>query len=321
MFKRTLMVSCALLAGASPLAAQTYPAKQIRLIMPYPAGGSTDVVGRLVASQLSVSLGQQVVVDNRAGASGQIGTELAAKSPPDGYTLLMATSTNVINQAMNPKLPYEFLRDFQPVALVAKAAQLMAVHPSLSAKTVKEFVAVGRAHPSQITYASSGSGTSGHLAMEALAQAANIKLLHIPYKGNAPALNDVLGGQVASMFGNVVSALPHTKTGRLRALGVSTARRSALALDIPTIAESGYPGFEVAAWFGFVVPAGTPPAIVNRLSTDIVKALNDKTVQEKLLGFGVDRATIETPKEYGDFMQADLKQWARLLKEANIKAE
>ena len=279
------------------------------------------MVGRLVASQLSASLGQQVVVDNRAGASAQIGTELAAKSPPDGYTLLMATSTNVINQAMNPKLPYEFLRDFQPVALVAKAAQLMAVHPSLSAKSVKEFVAVGRAHPSQITYASSGAGTSGHLAMEALAQAANIKLLHIPYKGNAPALNDVLGGQVASMFGNVVSALPHTKTGRLRALGVSTARRSALAPDVPTIAESGYPGFEVAAWFGFVVSTGTPAPVVSRLNTEIVKALNDKTVQEKLLGFGVDRATIETPKEYGDFMQADLKQWAKLLKEANIKPE
>ena len=202
--------------------AQPYPSKPIRLMMPYPAGGSTDIVGRLIAERLTAALKQAVVVENRPGASAQIGTEAAAKAPADGYTLLMATSTNAINQALNPNLPYDFPKEFQPIALIANAGQVLVVHPSLPARSVREFIALAKARPGQLAYASSGAGTSGHLAMEALSSAAKIKLLHVPYKGNAPALNDLLGGQVTCGFANVVSVLPQVKAGRLRVLGISS---------------------------------------------------------------------------------------------------
>ncbi len=310
-----------LLFAATDGDAQQYPARTVRLIMPYPAGGSTDIVGRLVAERLTGSLGQTVIVDNRAGASAQIGTEAAARAPADGYTLLMATSTNAINHVLNPKLPYDFPRDFQPVALVAKAPQLLVVHPSLPARSVREFIAFAKSRPGELSYSSSGVGTSGHLAMAAFARESRLSMIHVPYKGNAPALNDLLGGQVATGFANVVSVLPHVNAKRLAALGVSSAKRSALAPEVPTIAELGFPGFDVTAWFGIMVPAGTPATIVTRLNQDIVAILNSRQTQERLLGFGVDRAPIDSPKEFADFLQTDIQRWSQLVREAGIKPE
>jgi tripartite-type tricarboxylate transporter receptor subunit TctC len=320
---RVIVVLCGaiLFCTAGGSQAQQYPSKVVRLIMPYPAGGSTDIVGRLIAERLTVSLGQTVLVDNRPGASAQIGTEAAAKAPADGYTLLMATSTNAINHALNPKLPYDFSREFQPVALVAKAAQLLVVHPSVAARSVREFIAVAKSHPGQLSYSSSGTGTSGHLAMEAFAREAKITMVHVPYKGNAPALTDLLGGQVAAGFMNVVSALPNVNAKRLTALGVSSARRSALAPNVPTISELGFPGFDVTAWFGIVAPAGTPGTIVTRLNQEIVTILNNRQVQERLLSFGVDRAPIDSPKEFGEFLQTDIRRWSRLVQAVGLKPE
>ncbi len=315
------VIACAaaIIFGAQETRAQQYPAKTIRLIMPYPPGGSTDIVGRLMAERLTMALGQIVLVDNKPGASAQIGTELAAKAPADGYTLLMGTSTNAINHALNPKLPYDFPAEFQPIALVAKAGQVLVVHPSLPARTVREFISLAKARPGHLTYASSGSGTSGHLAMEAFSIEAKVKLVHIPYKGNAPALNDLLGGQVVSGFSNVVSALPHVSQGRLRALGISSAKRSALAPDVPTIAELGYADFDVTAWFGIMARAGVPGAVITRLNQECVQILKSKEVQDKLLGFGLDPAAIYTTKEFADFLQADIKRWANLARDANLK--
>ena len=311
--------AAAIIFGAQETRAQQYPAKTIRLIMPYPPGGSTDIVGRLMAERLTMALGQIVLVDSKPGASAQIGTELAAKAPADGYTLLMGTSTNAINHALNPKLPYDFPAEFQPIALVAKAGQVLVVHPSLPARTVREFINLAKARPGHLTYASSGSGTSGHLAMEAFSIEAKVKLVHIPYKGNAPALNDLLGGQVVSGFSNVVSALPHVSQGRLRALGISSAKRSALAPDVPTIAELGYADFDVTAWFGIMARAGVPGAVITRLNQECVQILKSKEAQDKLLGFGLDPAAIYTTKEFADFLQADIKRWANLARDANLK--
>ena len=311
--------AAAIIFGAQETRAQQYPAKTIRLIMPYPPGGSTDIVGRLMAERLTMALGQIVLVDNKPGASAQIGTELAAKAPADGYTLLMGTSTNAINHSLNPKLPYDFPAEFQPIALVAKAGQVLVVHPSLPARTVREFISLAKARPGHLTYASSGSGTSGHLAMEAFSIEAKVKLVHIPYTGNAPALNDLLGGQVVSGFSNVVSALPHVSQGRLRALGISSAKRSALAPDVPTIAELGYADFDVTAWFGIMARAGVPGAVITRLNQECVQILKSKEVQDKLLGFGLDPAAIYTTKEFADFLQADIKRWANLARDANLK--
>ena len=308
------LIASAMLCAAVSAVAQSYPAKVVRLIMPYPAGGSTDIVGRLVAERLTAALGQGVIVDNKPGASAQIGTELAAKAPADGYTLLMATSTNAINHALNPKLPYDFPADFQPIALIAKAGQLLVVHPSLPARSVREFIALAKARTGQLTYASSGAGTSGHLAMEALALEAKIKLVHIPYKGNAPALNDLLGGQVVSGFTNVVSALPHVQAGRLRALAISSGKRSQLAPQVPTIAESGFADFDITAWFGIMVRTGTPSEIVNKLNQDMVQILKSSDTQEKLLGYGLDPAPINSTRDFGNFIRADIQQWTKLSK-------
>jgi len=318
---RLAAAACAALclAAASVASAQQYPSKPVRLIMPYPAGGSTDTVGRLVAERLAASLGQGVVVDNRPGASAQIGTEAAARSAPDGYTLLMATSTNAINHALNPKLPYDFERDFEPIALVARAAQLLLVHPSIPARTVKELAALARSRPGELTYSSSGTGTSGHLAMEAFTREAKISLIHVPYKGNLPALNDLLGGQVAAGFANVVSVLPHVKAQRLRGLGVSSAKRSALAPEIPTIAELGFPGFDITAWFGVMAPAGTPAPILTRLDHEIVAILKTPQMQQRLLGLGVDRAPAESQKEFAEFIGTDIKRWTKLVREIGLK--
>ena len=322
-FAIVFMIACAVavVAGVTDSRAQQYPARLVRLIMPYPAGGSTDIVGRLMAERLAGPLGQAVLVENRPGASAQIGTEMVAKAPPDGYTLLMATSTNAINHVLNPRLPYDFAKEFQPIALIANAGQVLVVHPSLPARSVREFLALAKARAGQLTYATSGAGTSGHLAMAALTSAANIQLLHVPYKGNAPALNDLLGGQVVSGFSNVVSVLPHVNQGRLRALGISSAQRSALAPAVPTIAELGYAGFDVTAWFGIMARAGVPDAIIARLNQELAQILKSNETQAKLLSFGLDPSPLASTREFADFLQTDIKRWAALVQAANLKSE
>lgn len=302
--------------------AQAYPARTIRMIMPYPAGGSGDIIGRLIAQHLSVSLKQTVIVDNRPGAAGSVGTELASKAAADGYALLFAVSTNAINVTLQPKLPYDLVKDFDAVALVARALQVFNVHPSIPAKSVKEFVALAKSQPSKLNYASSGSGTSGHLAMERLKRAAGIDVVHIPYKGNAPALNDLLGGQVAAMFGNLITAVPYMKSGRLRALGVTGLQRSVLAPDVPTIAESGYPGFEVIAWFSIMVPAGTPKPVVNLLNAEIRKMLDSNEGRERLLALGAEPVQdVKTPEQFGAFLKADIANWAVMIRESGIRPD
>ena len=315
--------ACAALVawGGTQCQAQPYPVKPIRLMMPYPAGGSTDIVGRLIADRLTAVLNQSVVVENRPGASAQIGTEAAAKAPADGYTLLMATSTNAINQALNPHLPYDFVREFQPIALIANAGQVLVVHPSLPTRSVREFIALAKARPGQLTYASSGAGTSGHLAMEALSSAAKIKLLHVPYKGNAPALNDLLGGQVACGFANVVSVLPQIKVARLRALGISSAKRSALAPDVPTIAEAGFADFDITAWFGIMARSDVPNWIVARLNQEIVQILMSSDTQQRLLSYGLDPSSLRSTKAFADFLQTDTRRWFRLASVANLTSK
>ena len=292
------------------------------MIMPYPAGGSGDVVGRLVAQRLAVDLGQPVIVDNRPGAAGLVGTELAANAAADGYTMFLSTSTNAINATLHPKLPYDFAADFDHIALIARAVQLFVVHPAVPAKSIQEFVAYVKSRPGQLSYASSGSGTSGHIAMETLKRAAGLDILHVPHKGNAPALNDVLGGQVAAMFGNIVTVLPLAKAGKLRALGVSSLQRSVLAPDIPAIAEAGYPGFEVIAWFGLSVRAGTPQRIVNRLNEAILSALSSPDLQERMLGAGLEPVPgVRGPQQFREFLKADIAKWSRMIRESGIRPD
>ena len=322
MSARALTAAFLLALGCPNLAcAQAYPTKPVRLIMPYPAGGAVDIVGRLVAQQLSNTLGQQVVVDNRPGASALLGTQSAAKAPPDGYTLLMATSTNAINQTLHPKLPYDLDKDFEPVALAAKLAQILVVHPSVPARSVREFVALAKAKPNELNYGSPGSGSAGHIAMAALARRAGIQLVHVPYKGGAPALSDVLGGQITGMFSNIVTAVPHIKTGRLTALAISSAQRSVLAPQVPTVAESGYRGFEVISWHGVLAPAGTPAEIVSRLNTGITQMLQVPDIQQRLLAIGAEPQPKVTQAQFREFIRNDIAHWARMMEETGVRPE
>jgi tripartite-type tricarboxylate transporter receptor subunit TctC len=299
-----------------------YPSRPIRMLLPYPAGGSGDLVGRLVAQRLTVELKQSVVVDNRSGASGLIGTELAAKSPPDGYTILLATSTNAINSTLFPKLPYDFARDFTAISPIARTLQMLVVHPGIPARTISEFVAYARSRQGSLSYVSSGTGTSGHLAMEVLKKSGAMEILHVPHKGNAPALNDLLGGQVAAMFSNVVTVVPHVRAGKLRALGVSGLQRSILAPDVPTVAESGYPGFEVIAWFGVVVRVGVAEPIVHRLNAAMNSLLSAPDVQERLLNVGAEpMSEVRTPQQFQDFIRRDIPAWARMIRDAGVRVD
>ena len=318
-----MLVSSSLPATASAAAPHpAYPVRPVRMIGPYPAGGSGDVIARLLAQRLTATLGQTIIVDNRPGASGLVGTELASKAAPDGYTLLLTTSTNAINVTLHPKLPYDLVRDFAPVALLARGLQVLVVHPSIAATSLKEFIALVRTRPSQLNYVSSGSGTSGHLAMEVLKRAAGMDITHVPYKGNAPALNDLIGGQVAAMFSNVVTVIGHIKSGRLRALGVSSVQRSVLAPEIPTIAESGFPGFEVIAWFGMAVPAGTPKKIIADLNAAVLAALASADSQERMLALGAEPVqAVKTPEQFAEFLKADIVKWEKMIRETGVRPD
>jgi tripartite-type tricarboxylate transporter receptor subunit TctC len=316
-------LSCAfsLAIAAAQAAAQSYPAKPVRMIVPFPAGGATDIVGRLIAQKLSESFGQQVIVDNRGGAGGTIGSDVAAKSPPDGYTMLLGTSsTHAVAPSLYSKLPYDPVKDFSPVTLAATATILLAVHPSVPARSVKELISLARRQPNALSFASSGNGGISHLVGEQFKSMASIEMLHVPYKGDTPALVDLVSGQVHLMFGTAVSFLPYVKAGRLNALAVTNPKRSPVVPTVPTVAESGLPGFEALQWFGVFVPAGTPKDIVSRLHGEIVKLLKHPDVRERLASLGAELVG-NSPEQFASFQKADSAKWAKVVKESGAKIE
>jgi tripartite-type tricarboxylate transporter receptor subunit TctC len=300
---------------------QSYPTKPVRMIVPFPAGGATDIVGRLIAQKLSESWGQQVIVDNRGGAGGTIGSEVAAKSPPDGYTILVGTSsTHAIAPSLYSRLGYDPVRDFAPVTLIANATILLAVHPSVPARNVRELSALAKRQPNALTFASSGNGGISHLIGEHFKSVAGIQMLHVPYKGDTPALVDLASGQVHLMFGTAVSFLPYVKSRRLNALAVTNPKRSPIVPDIPTVAESGLPGFEALQWFGILAPAGTPRDLVSRLNGDIVKTLRLADVRERMVALGAE-VVASSPEQFLSFQKADAAKWAKVVKESGAKID
>lgn len=309
-----LVVWCAAAVGAD---APPYPAKPIRFIVPFAPGGGTDIIGRIVAQQLHEELGQPVVVDNRGGAGSSLGTDIAAKAPPDGYTLLLGNISLAFNSALYAKLPYDALTDLATVTQVAVQPNIVVVFPGLPATTIGEFAALARAKPGQMTYSSAGVGSGTHLAGELLAQILKIKILHVPYKGTGPALADVIGGQVQMMVSTFASALPHVKSGRLRALGVTTVKRSNAAPDVPTLVEAGVPGYDYSTWYGLLVPARTPRAIVEQLHRKTLTALGRDEAKRKLEAQGVNVIT-DTPTEFQAYLKSETAKWVGVVRAAGI---
>jgi tripartite-type tricarboxylate transporter receptor subunit TctC len=300
--------------------AQTYPTRPIRLVIPYPAGGPTDFVGRLVGQKLSALVGQQVVVDNRPGAGTIIGSELIARAAPDGYSLLFGTGGGTfLAPLMLPKVPYDPQKDFEPVAMLVQSPQVLVVHPSVPANSVRELVALAKAKPGALNFASVGTGTSPHLGGELLKSLTATNIVHVPYKGTAPAMTDLIAGQVHLMFSSMPTVLAHVKAGRLRLIGTGGTKRSAVIPDTPVIAET-VPGFELITWYGIFAPARTPGAVVQRLNAEIEKALKDPDTREKLEAQGLE-PTIMSPGELRRYTEQDVSRWAKLIKSAGIKAD
>jgi tripartite-type tricarboxylate transporter receptor subunit TctC len=311
-------VFAAVTFGAS---AQTYPTKPIRVVVPFPAGGTTDVLARAVAQKLTESLGQPAVVDNRPGAGGNIGAELVAKSAPDGYTLLMGTvGTHAINPSLYPKMPYDHVKDFAPVILVAGVPNVLVINPALPVNSVQELIAYAKANPGKLNFASSGNGTSIHLSGELFRTMAGVQIAHIPYKGSAPALQDLVGGQVQMMFDNLPSSLALIKAGKLKALAVTSKERAAALPDVPTMAESGLPGFEASSWFGLLAPAGTPQPVILKINADVAKWLASPEAKEKLLAQGAIAAG-GTPEDFVRQIAAETAKWQKVVKESGAKID
>lgn len=313
---------CALPLLAMPALslAQSYPAKPIRLVVGVPAGGTNDVVARLVAQKMSAQLGQQIIVDNRAGANGNIGAELVAKSPPDGYTLFMASiGVSSIHPSLYSKMPFDTLRDFAMISQLTSIPQIIVVHPSVPVKDVKQLIAYAKAKPGQLTFAG-GTGSSAHLAGELFKSMARVDMLHVPYKGSAPALIDLLGGQVAIVFDQIVTSLPHVRSGKLRALAVTTLKRSSVAPEIPTVSESALPGYSITTWHGLIAPIATPRDIISRLSSETAKALESAEIKEKFLAQGAE-PTPSTPEQFRAFIKSETDKWASVVKAAGLKPE
>ena len=311
-----------LMAALTPNAvlAQAYPGKAIRIIVPFAPGGAVDTVARVVGHKLAEQLGQPVVVENRPGASANLGAELVAKSAPDGYTLLMAANGLATNITLFPNLAFHGIRDFAPVARIGYAPLVVVVHPSSPAKSLKELIALAKASPGKLTYASAGNGSSGHLAGELLKISAKMDVLHVPYKGGAPAIADLLGERISFMPINPIEVLSHIKSQRLRVLAVGSDRRVAFLPDVPTINEAGVPGFEATVWWGLVAPAKTPGEIVARLNSETLKALTDAAVKEKLTELGVV-ITPGTPEQFADFIRAEDARWSAVIKASGIRPD
>ncbi len=306
---------------ALPAGAQTYPAKTVRIVMPWTPGGATDILSRTLAQKLGEEWKQQVVVDNRPGGNGIIGTELAARAAPDGHTLLMgATGPNSVLPTLMTKLPYDALKDFDPVTLVATTTYVLSVHPSMPVGSVQELVKLGKSRPGEFTFASPGTGTPNHLSGEMFKSMTGIDMRHVPYKGSAPAMTDVMGGQVTLTFENIAPVLPYIKAGKLKALGITAGRRSPLLQDVPTISESGLPGFEAVGWFGLLTPAGTPKDVIAKVNAAVGRALRLPDVHERLTALGVELYG-GTVQEFDAFQKAQMEKWARVIREAHVRLE
>jgi tripartite-type tricarboxylate transporter receptor subunit TctC len=309
------------LGPAAVLAQTAFPTKPITIVVPFTAGGTTDILARVVGLHMGTTLGQPVIVDNRAGAGGNIGSQLVARAAPDGYTILMGTvGTHAINQSLYKTMPFDPIKDFAPLSRVAMVPNLLVANPGQPYRTVKELIAYVKANPGKVSYASSGNGTSIHLSAELFKQMAGVEMQHVPYRGSAPAVADLLGGQTAIMFDNMPSAIPHVKGDKLRALAVTTSRRSPALPDVPTVAEAGVPGYEATSWFGLLAPAGTPADVVARLNGAIVKALADPEVQKKLAEQGAETHG-EKPEQFAAFIQSETAKWGKVVKQSGASVD
>jgi tripartite-type tricarboxylate transporter receptor subunit TctC len=308
------MVAVLLACIALGAQAENYPSKPIKLIVPFPAAGTTDFLARILGQELTKAWGQQVIVDNRPGAGGNIGSDLVAKSAPDGYTLVMgAVGTHAINASLYKKMPYDTVKDFAPITLIAMVPNILVVHPAVPAKSVKELIEYAKANPGKLNFASSGNGTSVHLSGELFKTMAGVSMTHVPYKGSAQALPDLLGGQVQLMFDNMPSMLPHVKAGKLRALAVTSSKRSPAMPDLPTIAEAGVAGYEASSWFGVLAPAGTPSAIVTKLNGEIVRILGLPEIKERLSSQGAEPVG-NSPEQFAAYITAEMTKWGNVVK-------
>lgn len=320
MFKSVATIGLGLLIAAGSSLAQTFPTKPVRFVVPFAAGGSTDTLARAIGVRLPEYLGQQVVIDNRTGANGDIGMSLVAKAAPDGYTIVLGYVANLGIGPSLYKMPYDPVKDFAPITQVAGASNIIVAHPSVPAKNLKEFITYARANPGAVNFATSGVASVGHLTGEYLNDRAGMKMVHVPYKGSGQAISDLVGGHVKMMISGMASTLPHVKTGKLRALAVTGLQRSDAAPDVPTIAESGFPNFEARSWFGVLAPANTPKPIITRLHADIVKALQQPDVKQRLTAIGFDIVG-STPEEFGAYIKSEIKKWEKVVKASGAKPE
>ena len=316
---KTMMLVLAALA-ASPVVAQTFPQRPLRLVSPFAPGGGNDLVSRTLAQAMAKNLGQPVVVDNRPGATTIIGMEIVARAPADGDTLVMSSSTLAINVTLYPKLPYDVLRDFAPVSLVATTPLILAVHPAQPVSSVAELIALAKARPGELFYPSAGTGDAPHLAAELFNITAGVKLVHVPYKGAAIGIGDLVAGRLALMFGTSPTTLPYVRSGRLRAIAVTALKRSAVMPELPTVAESGLPGYESGSWYGMLAPAQTPRAVVARLAAEISSALQSAEVRERLKGQGVDPVG-NSPAQFATYIKQEIVKWAKVMHAADIRAD
>lgn len=318
--RRKLIGSAAAIAGIWGIpflsSAQSYPTKPVRIVVPFPPAGPTDAVARQLAQKLTDTFNQSFIIDNRPGAGGNIGAEIVAKAPTDGYTLLIGTTSHAINPSLYKNMGYDMMRDLLPITLLTKVPLVLAVHPDIPARTLAEFIALTKRPDSRITYASSGSGTSTHLAAELFKSMTGAQMTHVPYKGSAPALNDLMGGQVAAMFDLSLSMMPHVKTGRLRALAVTSETRSKMAPDLPTIAESGAPGYEATAWNGLLAPAGTPKEIINELNRAVREIFTTPDIVQRLVAGGAE-PHVGSPDDFQKFLHTEIEKWSRVVKSSD----
>jgi tripartite-type tricarboxylate transporter receptor subunit TctC len=312
----------ALSLAALPAAAQNFPSRSARIVVGFAPGGATDVTARLIAQELNKLWGQQVVVDNRPGASGMIGAEIVAKAAPDGYTMLISPQTSIVVAPMIiKKVAYDSIRDFATVGVVGSTPQLLVIHPSLPPQNFREFAAFVKANAKSLSYGSGGIGSTPHMSGELLNASLGVKVTHVPYKGENPGVADLLGGQIPYMFVNFPVAIPHVQAGKLRAVAISSPQRSPLAPQFPTVAESGVPGFDTATWNGLYLPAAAPRDIVVRINSDVVKLLNSPELKDRMLKQGIDQSTLNTPEKHAAFVKAEFARWGKVIKEAGIKAE
>ena len=320
LFGRIAVVAIVACVSSGVASAQAYPTKPVRIVVPFAPGGGTDVIARHLATGLSESLKRQFIVDNRAGANGIVGTEIVARAPADGYTLLFVSSPHSVNPSMYAKLPYDTLRDFAPVSLVALSPYVLVTHPSLPVRNVKELIALARKRPDQILYGSGGSGSSAHLTAELFNQMAGVKLREVPFKGAGPALIGTISGEVAVVFGNALTVKPHIERGRLRALGIASAKRSASAPDLPTVSEAGVPGFRSEAVLGLLAPARTPRAIIDALNAETHKVMRQPEIVEAMRRMAVD-IELGTPEEFGRLIESELNRWGKVIRALNLKPQ